>query len=129
MRPQPETIRLGMREWTVRPLTLRQVQEIEPILMSSVTEKHGNVAAATAIVAIALGRDHPDAVASLGDVEATAPEIGAAMAAILRLGGFIETVHQGVAEGEGFRLGEAGAGEINTEGPPASISALSTQGS
>jgi hypothetical protein len=78
MRPRPETIRLGAHEWPVRPLTLRQVQEIEPILMSSAAETKGNVAAAMAIVAIALGRDHADAAAVLGDIEATAPEIGAA---------------------------------------------------
>ena len=80
MRPRPETIRLGAREWPVRPLTLRQVQEIEPILMSSTAETKGNVTAALAIVAIALGRDHADAAALPGDIEATAPEIGAAMA-------------------------------------------------
>ena len=51
--------------------------------------------AAIAIVAIALRRDHADAAASLGDMEATAPEIGAAMAAILRLGGFLETTVEG----------------------------------
>lgn len=82
-----ESIKLGAREWTVRPLTLRQVQEIEPILLSP--EAMGNVAAAMAIVAIALRRDHAEAAAALGDVEATAPEIGAAMATILRLGGFL----------------------------------------
>ena len=38
MRPRSETIRLGAREWPVRPLTLREVQEIEPILMSSAAE-------------------------------------------------------------------------------------------
>jgi hypothetical protein len=107
MRPQPETIRLGPREWPVRPLTLRQVQEIEPILMSSASEAKGNVAAALTIVAIALGRDHADAAASLGDIEATAPEIGAAMATVLRLGGFIETPAQGDAG-----LGEVQAGEV-----------------
>ena len=105
MRPQPETIRLGTREWPVRPLTLRQVQQIEPILMASAAETKGNVAAAMAIVAIALGRDHSDAAASLGDFEATAPEIGAAMATVLRLGGFIETPAHGDAS-----LGEAHAG-------------------
>jgi hypothetical protein len=121
MRPRPETIRLGAREWPVRPLTLRQVQEIEPILMSSAAETKGNVAAALAIVAIALG---PDAAASLGDIEATAPEIGAAMATVLRLGGFIETPAQGDTT-----PGEAQAGEVRAMDPPASISASSTQDS
>ena len=72
MRPRPEKIRLGAREWPVRPLTLRQVQEIEPIIMSSAAEPKGNVAAALAIVANALGRDHAAAAALLGDIEATA---------------------------------------------------------
>ena len=125
MRPRPETIRLGGREWPVRPLTLRQVQEIEPILMSNAAETKGNVAAALAIVAIALGRDHADAAASLGDIEATAPEIGAAMATVLRLGGFIETPAQGDAG-----PGEAQAGEVRAKDPPAaSILASSTQDS
>ena len=118
MRPRPETIRLGAHEWPVRPLTLRQVQEIEPILMSSAAD-------AMAIVAIALGRDHADAAASLGDIEATAPEIGAAMATVLRLGGFIETPAQGDAG-----PGEAQAGEVRAKDPPAaSILASSTQDS
>ena len=102
MRPRPETIRLGPHEWQVRPLTLRQVQEIEPILISSASETSGNVAAAMAIVAIALGRDHAEAMGTLGDIEATAPEIGAAMATVLRLGGFIEIPAPGDAG-----LGEA----------------------
>jgi hypothetical protein len=124
MRPRPAPIRLGAQEWLVQPLTLRQVQEIEPILMASAAETKGNVAAALAIVAIALGRDHPDAAATLGDIEATAPEIGAAMATVLRLGGFIEAPAQGDAE-----LGEAQAGEVRETDPPASILALSTQDS
>ncbi len=102
MRPRPETIRLGEHEWQVRPLTLRQVQDIEPILMTCAEEPKGNIAAAMAIVAIALGRDHAEAAASLGDVEAIAPEIGAAMATILRLGGFLETPRNG-----DDKLGEA----------------------
>ncbi len=101
MRPQSQTIRLGTHEWLVRPLTLRQVQEIEPILMSAANETKSNVAAAIAIVAIALGRDHPHEASSLGDIEATAPEIGAAMATVLHLGGFVEAPTRGDA-----RLGE-----------------------
>jgi len=102
MRPRSETIRLGAREWRVRPLTLRQVQEIEPILMTGVSEPKGNVAAAMAIVAIALRRDHPESADQLSDIEATAPEIAVAMAAILRLGGFLD----GSTDGD-VSLGEA----------------------
>ena len=102
MRARAEQITLGDKKWTVRPLTLRQVQEIEPILLGGASEAAGSVSAAMAIVAIALRRDHADAAAALGDVEATAPEIGAAMAAILRLGGFLPAA----AEGD-VRPGEA----------------------
>jgi hypothetical protein len=123
MRPLPETIRLGAHQYQVRPLTLRQVQEIEPILMASTAEAKGSVAAAIAIVAIALRRDHPEAAAALGDIEATAPEISAAMATVLRLGGFIETPMHGDA-----KLGEAQAGKIQAKDLPASISTSSTQG-
>src|SRR5450631_1749922 len=107
MRPTAETIQLGECQWLVRPLTLRQVQEIEPLLMSGAAEAKSNVAAAMAMVAIALGRDHADAATTLGDIEATAPEIGAAMATVLRLGGFIETPVNGDAN-----RGEAQAGEV-----------------
>lgn len=89
MRMRPENIKLGEHEWTIRPLTLSQVQEIEPILLTAAPEAVGNVTAAIAIVAIALRRDHAGTAAALGDIEATAPEVGAAMAAILRLGGFL----------------------------------------
>jgi hypothetical protein len=87
MRPQPIAIRLGAEEWRVRPLTLAQVQRIEPLLLAD--SKGGTIAAAIEIVAIALSRDHPDAAQRLGQIEATAKEIGAAMASVLRLGGFI----------------------------------------
>lgn len=124
MRPLPQTIRLGSHEWLIRPLTLRQIQEIEPILLASNSNAKGNVAAAIAIVAIALCRDHAEDAASLNEVEATAPEIGAAMATVLRLGGFIEAP----ADGD-CTEGEAQAGGIQRPDPPASISILSMQGS
>jgi hypothetical protein len=114
MRPQAETVRLGAHAWRVRPLTLAQVQEIEPILMQG--ETRGTVAAAIAILEIALRRDHAAAADGLADIEATAPEIGAAMRGVLRLGGFIE------AEGD-EKPGEAGAGLPPATSLPASTSA------
>ncbi len=98
MRPQPELIRLGAHEWRIRPLTLAQVQAIEPILMAP--EAKGNVAAAVAIVSIALARDHAKAVDLLPEIEATAIEIAAAMTLVLRLGGFIEA-HPGGQDAPG----------------------------
>lgn len=107
MRPKPETIRLGDKEFLLRPLTLRQVQEIEPVLTESQTSAKGNIATSMAIVTIALLRDHADAAATLGDIEATAGEIGAAMTVVLRLGGFIP----GEAEAAGI---QAPSGEVST---------------
>jgi hypothetical protein len=99
MRPQSITIKLGETEWCVRPLTLRQVQEIEPLLLAE-SEGTGTVAKAVQILAIALGRDHSEAAASLSDVEATVREISAAMADVLRLGGFIAYAEADDAPGE-----------------------------
>ena len=100
MRASPETIRLGDRTWLVRPLTLAQVQAIEPLLFASGNAKAGSVAAAVAIVRVALARDHVDAAAGLDDVEAQAPEIAAAMGCVLRLGGFLPAQSGDVAPGE-----------------------------
>ena len=108
MRPAPETIRLGDHAWLVRPLRLAQVQAIEPLLFASGTALAGSVAAAVAIVRVALARDHAEAAAGLADVEAQAPEIAAAMACVLRLGGFLPAPSGDAAPGE------AGAGS-----PPA----------
>ena len=98
MRPQPIMLTLGGEEWRVRPLTLAQVQRIEPLLLADA--KGGTIAAAIEIVAIALSRDHPDAAQKLGQIEATAKEIGAATASVLRLGGFIAAEAQDQQPGE-----------------------------
>ncbi len=89
MRLQPETIRLGAHAWIVRPLTLAQVQAIEPLLFAAGDLPTGSVASAVAILRVALARDHAEAAASLDEVEAGAPAIAAAMASVLRLGGFL----------------------------------------
>ncbi len=102
MRLQPAEIALGGRRWSVRPLTVAQVQAIEPLLYQAESAQ-GTVAAAVAIVRIALGRDDPQAAADLDGMEAGAPEIAAALATVLRLGGFI-------AGGDDL-LGEARPGE------------------
>jgi hypothetical protein len=121
MRPQPEIIHLGAHEWCIRPLTLAQVQAIEPILMATQQTKN-NVKAAIEIVAIALSRDHASVVEGLSEIEATASEIAAAMTCVLRLGGFIET-RQGANP-----VGEAQADAIQSENPSASISTSSMRG-
>jgi hypothetical protein len=101
MRVAPLMLRLGGEEWPLRPLTLKQIQEIEPLLRQD--DSAGSIAAAVAIVAVALSRDHPAAAEKLIEIEATTQEIGAAMREVLRLGGFI------AKEGEAAP-GEAPAG-------------------
>jgi len=117
MRLQSEKIRLGSFEWMVRPLTLRQVQEIEPILLGVSNGGKGNIGAALAIVGIALRRDNPEDEARLLDIEATAPEIGVAMSVVLQLGGFIQKDDFGRSSS-----GEIEAGATTVGESPASIS-------
>ena len=113
MRLQPETIALGGASWRLRPLTVAQVQEIEPLLLA----EGGTVAAAVAILRVALRRDHPEAVAPLADLEAGAGEIAAALAAVLRLGGFLPAATPS---------GDAQPGEGSADQPPASTGPRST---
>ncbi len=114
MRLQPETIALGGASWRVRPLTVAQVQEIEPMLFAQgdVNPGAGTIAAAVAILRVALRRDHPEAVAPLPDLEAGAGEIAAALAAVLRLGGFLPA--------------GPSSGEASADQPPASTGPRST---
>jgi hypothetical protein len=101
MRPQPIILHLGGEHWQVRPLTLGQIQRIEPLL-SPETQRAGSLAAATEIVAVALSRDHTQIAEKLHEVEATTGEIAAAMRAVLRLAGFIasETVETSPGEAQ-----------------------------
>ena len=115
MRPQPIVLHLGGQDFRVRPLTLAQVQRIEPNLTAEAQRSGGSVAAATAIVSIALERDHPQTAQKLGEMEATATEIAAAMRAVLRLAGFIASENAEAASGEG----QAGADSISAQSTPA----------
>ena len=110
VRLQPEIVWLGGASWRVRPLTVAQVQDIEPLLLAE--GGSGTVAAAIAILRVALRRDHPEAVAPLDDLEAGAGEIAAALATVLRLGGFLPAV--------------AAPGEARADQTPASTCPRST---
>ena len=101
MRMQPQTIMLGTHQWQVRPLTLAQVQAIEPLLFEQT--EGATVEAAIGVLRVALARDHAEAATRLDTVEAGAPEIAEAMAKVLRLGGFLPDV-------EDAALGEDEAG-------------------
>lgn len=102
MRMQAELIHLGPHQWQVRPLTIAQVQAIEPLLFDQADG--ASVQAAVDVLRVALGRDHAEAAAKLDTIEAGAPEIAAAMAAVLRLGGFLPESRPGESE----RMAEGG---------------------
>ncbi len=104
MRMAPRTVTLGEREWRIRPLTLAQVQAIEPLLASTGAN---TVAAAIAILRVALARDHAEAAATLDEVEAGAPAIASAMTSVLRLGGFLPEESPASGEAQPGRI-EAG---------------------
>jgi hypothetical protein len=101
MRPQPIILHLGGQDFSVRPLTLAQVQRIEPLLANEAQRPGASITVASEIVAISLERDHPHAAGKLSEMETTAPEIARAMRAVLRLAGFIaaETAEPPVGEG------------------------------
>ena len=61
MRPQPITIHLGGEDWRVRPLTLAQIQRIEPLLSPEAQRSGASIAAATEIIMVALELDQAHA--------------------------------------------------------------------
>ena len=113
MRPQPIMLRLGAQEWRVRPLTLKQIQEIEPLLLTSDQDASHSIATAIKIISVALMRDHPTVAGSLDEIEASAQEVASAMSAVLQLGGFVAAVQDSATERShdvGSDLGKAAAG-------------------
>ncbi|MGH6836540.1 MAG: hypothetical protein ACREC9_13590 [Methylocella sp.] len=98
MRPAPETIALGEKNWLVRPLTLRQVQEIEPISQAISRGECGHIEGIVKMLAAALRRDHHGDIEGLLDIEAPIGEVRAAMAAVMRLSGLVEAKEGGLGE-------------------------------
>ena len=120
MRLQPDSVALGERRFEIRPLTVAQVQAIEPLLFANGEGGAASISTAVAILRVALARDHAEAAAELDTLEADAPAIGAAMAQVLRLGGFLPAPERSAAPGEG----QAGRGAPAPR--PASTGAGST---
>lgn len=113
MRPQPIDLTLGGATWRLRPLTVAQVQEIEPHVAAAAEGRMATLQAAHAVLCVALRRDHPQAVAQLAELETDAGELASAMREVLRLGGFLPA---------DIAPGEAAAGRA-----PASTGAGSTR--
>jgi len=87
------TIKLGGRDFIVRPLTFRQLREIEAAIDAST--KAGAVSvefdAQVDIIAAALSRCEPPMTREqVLDLEVTKPQVGMAMRAILKASGYLE---------------------------------------
>jgi hypothetical protein len=94
---KPVTITLGERSWSVRPLTLGQVELIEPIISDPISS---NMTKTIDALAVALRRDFPADAESVREIETTTTEAGAAFSAILRLGGYLPAEGQELGETE-----------------------------
>jgi hypothetical protein len=116
-----ETIRLGGRDFALRPPTLGQLRHLLDALdaMSGVSGG-ALIDAAARLVTAGLAASHPElTVAAVLDCAATLPELNAAVAAILRMAGLQP---QESGQGEAGPVASAAA----TRAIPASSSAPST---
>src|SRR5947208_2332987 len=84
-----ETIKLGEREFTLRPPTLGQLRHLLDALDEMAGASGGAlIDAAAKLVASGLAAAHPElSVAAVLDCAATLPELNAAVAAILHMAG------------------------------------------
>jgi hypothetical protein len=119
--PLPRTISLGGRNWTIRPLTLAQLEELDPVVQAG--PGMSPTVYGAAVIAAGLRRDHPDdaALADRRELEATGPEVAAASSTILRLGGYLPEPSLGEA-----RAAESAAASISASSTDASPPAAAT---
>ena len=94
MRPDPITLTFGEQKFTIRPLTLGQIRDIEKELPKAEIGAFTEVA--LAVFAVALHRDHPTV--NVEDLERPEPSVGDAFKSILKLGGFDVGAAPGEAE-------------------------------
>lgn len=96
------TVALGGRQFTIRPLTFRQLRDIEAALDRALgpgAPTRINFDAAIDILAAALGRAAPSLTRdAILDLEGTKDEIVAATRAVLRLSGYVGDAASGEAQ-------------------------------
>lgn len=87
MRPEPVTITLADKSYSIRPLTLRQTRDIE--VATSKTDYPSHTDQLCAILDAVLRRDHEAALPEGGvlDMEVTMPELHEAASQIKKLAG------------------------------------------
>jgi len=88
MRPDPVVLIIENVEYLIRPLTLRQVREVDKILRDT---SLGEVDKILEIVRIALSRDHAERAASLYDAEVSLVDLGPMCELVLKVGGMVVT--------------------------------------
>lgn len=110
MRPDPVEITLAGESYVIRPLTLRQVQEIELLTSKPAESQVGRIAG---ILDIVLKRDHSDGLPEGGvlDLEVSRDELAKAAAAVRTL-----SAPEGIPAGEAEAAKPAAAppGDIAT---------------
>ncbi len=106
---EPITIRFGERSFEIRPLTVRQIIDIEPVSIDMGLGVISGLVGAARIIKIALSVNHPAVAAGLDDLETSGDEMADATKAILELGGFFKT-----AQGEAMAVStEPRSGDVS----------------
>ncbi|PJI55368.1 hypothetical protein CTI14_05505 [Methylobacterium radiotolerans] len=121
-RPLPATVTLGAKTWTVRPLTLRQVEALERSWRAA--RARAPSPTGLAVVSAALARDHEPDIAGLRDLEATSADLAEATRAVLILAGYLPSSSAGADPGEA----RAAQGAASTWTPSTAGSAPSPDG-
>jgi hypothetical protein len=115
-----ETIRLGGRDFELRPLKLRELRHVIDALDAMAGKSGGTlIEAAARVIAAGLAPAHPDLTAeAVLDLEMTAEELNGAVAAVLRAAGLKP---QGGATGEARPVAgaEPSSGASMAPSPPA----------
>jgi hypothetical protein len=121
-----ETIRLGARDFELRPLTLGQLRHLLDALDAMAGKSGGAlIDAAVQVVTAGLAASHPDLTADMVlSCEASLAELNAAVAAILTIAGLHPAGEAGSPDGRPPRAavpGMATAGEIPATGSAPSM--------
>lgn len=86
MRPDPVTITID-KDYIVRPLTLRQLREVDEILRNAKGRPQLDIT--TDVLRAGLSRDYPEVAASLDDLEISMSDLGDYFTKILKVGGIV----------------------------------------
>jgi hypothetical protein len=86
MRPAPIKITLGDKDFTIRPLTLGQIQEIDLLLKD---KNISEVMKTIQIIRVALSRDNPTDAENILEMEIPMNELGPTVFQLLKIGGMV----------------------------------------